>query len=249
MGAMGLTVRFVGSGDSCGSGGRFQTCIVVDGPRSRFAIDFGASSLIALSQQGVDHNSLDAILLTHLHGDHCGGVPFLLMDAMLGARRTRPLVVAGPRDLRPRMDAIRDALFPGSGAMTPRFPLEWIAMEPGRAHPVLDLVVTPEPARHTRETSPTALRVEVDGRVVTYTGDTEWTEDVARAARGADLLIAECYFHDKPVKWHLNYPDIVAHAKGVGARRVILTHMSREMLAHAGAVPEECAYDGLVVTV
>ena len=65
---------------------------------------------------------------------------------------------------------------------------------------------------------------------------------------GADLLIAECYFHDKPVKWHLNYPDIVAHAKGVGARRVILTHMSREMLAHAGAVPE-CAYDGLVVTV
>jgi len=246
---MGLTVRFVGSGDSFGSGGRFQTCIVVDGPRSRFAIDFGASSLIALSQQGVDHNSLDAILLTHLHGDHCGGVPFLLMDAMLGARRTRPLVVAGPRDLRPRMDAIRDALFPGSGAMTPRFPLEWTAMEPGRAHPVLDLVVTPEPARHTRETSPTALRVEVDGRVVTYTGDTEWTEDVARAARGADLLIAECYFHDKPVKWHLNYPDIVARAKGVGARRVILTHMSREMLAHAGAVPEECAYDGLVVTV
>jgi ribonuclease BN (tRNA processing enzyme) len=249
MKAMALTVRFVGSGDSFGSGGRFQTCIVVDGPRSRFAIDFGASSLIALNQQGVDHNSLDAILLTHLHGDHCGGVPFLLMDAMLAARRTRPLVIAGPRDLRPRMDALREALFPGSGVMTPRFPLEWIAMEPGRAHPVLDLVVTPEPARHTRETNPTALRVEVDGRVVTYTGDTEWTEDVARAARGADLLIAECYFHDKPVKWHLNYPDIVAHARGVGARRVILTHMSREMLAHAGAVPEECASDGLVVTV
>ena len=249
MRAMALTVRFAGSGDSFGSGGRFQTCIVVDGPRSRFAIDFGASSLIALSQQGIDHNSLDAILLTHLHGDHCGGVPFLLMDAMLGARRTRPLVVAGPRDLGARMDALREALFPGSGVMTPRFPLEWIAMEPGRAHPVLDLMVTPEPARHTRETNPTALRVEVDGRVVTYTGDTEWTEDVARAARGADLLIAECYFHDKPVKWHLNYPDIVAHARGAGARRVILTHMSREMLAHAGAVPEECAYDGLVVTV
>ena len=128
---MALTVRFAGSGDSFGSGGRFQTCIVVDGPRSRFAIDFGASSLIALAQQGIDHNSLDAILLTHLHGDHCGGVPFLLIDAMLGARRTRPLVIAGPRDLQPRMDAIREALFPGSGVMAPRFPLEWIAMEPG----------------------------------------------------------------------------------------------------------------------
>ncbi|HZP37662.1 MAG TPA: MBL fold metallo-hydrolase [Methylomirabilota bacterium] len=116
---MALTVRFVGSGDSFGSGGRFQTCIVVDGPRSRFAIDFGASSLIALNQQGLEHNSLDAILLTHLHGDHCGGVPFLLMDAMLGARRTRPLVIAGPREVRPRMDALREALFPGSGVMVP----------------------------------------------------------------------------------------------------------------------------------
>ena len=72
------------------------------------------------------------------------------MDAMLGARRTRPLTIAGPRDLRPRMDALREALFPGSGVMTPKFPIEWIAMEPGRPHPVLDLVVTPEHARHTR---------------------------------------------------------------------------------------------------
>jgi ribonuclease BN (tRNA processing enzyme) len=246
---MSLTVRFVGSGDSFGSGGRFQTCIVVDGPRSRFAIDFGASSLIALAQQGVDHNSLDAILLTHLHGDHCGGVPFLLMDAMLGARRTRPLTIAGPRDLRPRLDALREALFPGSSVMTPKFPIEWLAMEPGRPHQVLDLVVTPEPARHTRETNPTALRVQVGGQVVAYTGDTEWTDDVARAARDADLLIAECYFHDKPVKWHLNYQDIRERASRVGAKRVILTHMSREMLAHAASVPEECAHDGLVVEV
>ena len=246
---MSVTVRFVGSGDSFGSGGRFQTCIVVDGPRSRFAIDFGASSLIALGQQGIEHNSIDAILLTHLHGDHCGGVPFLLIDAMLGARRTRPLTIAGPRDLRPRMDALREALFPGSGVMTPKFPIEWIAMEPGRPHAVLDLVVTPEHARHTRETNPTALRVQVGERVVTYTGDTEWTDDVARAARDADLLIAECYFHDKPVRWHLNYPDITARATRVGAKRVILTHMGPEMLAHAASVPEECAYDGLVVTV
>lgn len=245
---MSLTVRFVGSGDSFGSGGRFQTCIVVDAPRCRFAIDFGASSLIALRQQAIEHNSLDAILLTHLHGNHAAGVPFLLLDAMLTARRARPLTIAGPPDLRARMDAIREALFPGSGAMTPKFPLEWIEMEPGRAHPVLDLVVTPSLARHTRETNPAALRIQVGDRIVTYTGDTEWTDEVARAARDADLLIAECYFYDKPVKWHLNYPDIRTHATRVGAKRVILTHMSVEMLAHAAEVPEECAYDGLVVT-
>ena len=245
---MPVSVRFVGSGDSFGSGGRFQTCIVVDGPSSRLAIDFGASSLIALAQQGIEHNSLDAILLTHLHGDHCGGVPFLLVDAMLAAKRTRPLVVAGPRDLRRRMDQIREALFPGSHVMTPKFPLTWIEMEPGKPHAILDLVVTPEPARHTAETNPTALRVEVGGKVIAYTGDTEWTDDVARVALGADLLIAECYFYDKPVKWHLNYQTIAERRQTFGAKRLILTHMSKEMLAHADAVPEECARDGLVVT-
>src|ERR1700674_3128838 len=100
---MAVPGRVVGSGDSLGSGGRFQTCIVVDGPTTRFAVDFGASSLIALARQGIHPNSLDAILLTHLHGDHCGGVPFLLLDAMLASRRTRPLTIAGPRDLQRRM--------------------------------------------------------------------------------------------------------------------------------------------------
>jgi ribonuclease BN (tRNA processing enzyme) len=245
---MPVTVQFVGSGDSFGSGGRFQTCILVDGPRSRIAIDFGASSLIALAQQGIEPNSIDAILLTHLHGDHCGGVPFLLIDAMLASRRTRQLTIAGPPETRSRLDQIREALFPGSSVMVPRFPVEVIEMIPGRPCPVLDLVVTPEPARHVSETNPTALRVEVGDKVVAYTGDTEWTDDVARAARGADLLIAECYFHDKPVPWHLNYPALAAVRREAAPKRLILTHMSREMLAHAAAIPEECAHDGLVIT-
>jgi ribonuclease BN (tRNA processing enzyme) len=133
--------------------------------------------------------------------------------------------------------------------MTPKFPLHWIELEPGQAQAVLDLVVTAQPARHTAETNPTALRVEVGDRIVAYSGDTEWTEDVAKVSRGADLFIAECYFYDKPVKWHLNYPTIAAKRSEFGAKRVILTHMSTEMLAHADAVPEECARDGLVLEV
>jgi ribonuclease BN (tRNA processing enzyme) len=244
---MPVTVRFVGSGDSFGSGGRFQTCIVVDGPGTRFAVDFGASSLIALAQQEIHPNTLDAILLTHLHGDHCGGVPFLLIDAMLGARRERPLVVAGPPGMKAHFETLREALFPGSSIMVPKFPLEYREMIVGEPNRILDLVVTPRPARHTAQTNPTSLRVEVGGRTIAYTGDTEWTDEVARAAAGADLLIAECYFYGKPIKWHLTYPAIAEHVRAAGARRVILTHMSAEMLAHVDDVPEECAWDGMVV--
>jgi ribonuclease BN (tRNA processing enzyme) len=246
---MSVSVRFVGSGDSFGSGGRFQTCILVDAPGHRFAIDFGASSLIALAQQGIEHNSIDTILLTHLHGDHCGGVPFLLVDAMLGARRRRPLTIAGPRDLPARMGALCEALFPGMHVMRPQFPLHYVELEIGAPNRVGDLVVTPQAARHVAETNPTALRVEVAGKVVAYTGDGEWTDDLARIGRDADLLIAECYFYAKPVKWHLNYPALADHLRDFGARRVILTHLGPEMLARAATLPEQCAHDGLVVEI
>ncbi len=246
---MTLSVRFVGSGDSFGSGGRFQTCILVDGPGSRFAMDFGTSSLIALAQQGIEHNTIDAILLTHLHADHCGGVPFLLLDAMLSAKRARPLTIAGPRGLRARMSELAEALFPGMHVMTPTFPLEYVELEVGQPNRVLDLVVTPQAARHTPQTNPTALRVQVGDKVIAYTGDGEWTEDLAKIGRDADLLIAECYYYAKPVKWHLNYPVLTEHMKDFGAKRVILTHMSREMLAHVDDVPEQCARDGMVVEV
>jgi ribonuclease BN (tRNA processing enzyme) len=244
---MSISVRFVGSGDSFGSGGRFQTCILVDAPRTRFVMDFGTSSLIALAQQGIDHNSIDAILLTHLHADHCGGVPFLLMDAMLAAKRTRPLTIAGPRDLRDRMSELCEALFPGMHVMTARFPLQYVELEIGKPNRVLDLVVVPQAARHTAETNPMALRVEIGDRVVAYTGDGEWTEDLARIGKDADLLIAECYYYAKPVKWHLNYPVLSEHLRDFGAKRVVLTHMSREMLAHVASIPEECAEDGKVI--
>jgi ribonuclease BN (tRNA processing enzyme) len=242
-------VRFVGSGDSFGNGGRFQTCILVDGDGVRFAIDFGTSSLIALHQQGIEHNSIDAVLLTHLHGDHCGGVPFMLMDAMLGARRSRPLTIAGPRDTRARMDTLAEALFPGSNVMMPKFPLEYVEMEIGRANAVGRLRVTPYPAKHTPQTNPTSLRVQFGDTVIAYTGDGEWTDAMAGMGEGADLVIAECYYYDKPIKWHLNYPALVEHLQDFGAKRVILTHMGREMLAHVKDVPEECAHDGLVVEV
>jgi ribonuclease BN (tRNA processing enzyme) len=246
---MPVSVRFVGSGDAFGSGGRFQACILIDGSGSRLALDFGTSSLIALAQQGIDHNSIDAVLVTHFHGDHWGGLPFLLMDAMLAAKRTRPLTIVGPRETRARLADLCETLFPGMHQMRPTFALTHVELEAAQPTPVLDVVVVAEAARHTAQTNPLALRIEVGSRAIAYTGDGEWTEALARLGRDVDLLIAECYFYAKPVKWHLNYPTLREHLGDVGAKRVILTHMSREMLAHARSVPEECAWDGLTVEV
>jgi ribonuclease BN (tRNA processing enzyme) len=242
-------VTFVGSGDAFGSGGRFQTCILVDKPGLRFAIDFGASSLIALNKLGIAHNSIDLILLTHIHGDHCGGIPLMLADAMLGAKRTTPLTIAGPRDTKARMAEVRDALMPGMHAMVPKFPLTFVEMDTYRVNDVCGLKVTPYPAEHTKETNPTGLRIDLGGTIISYTGDGDWTQDTPKLADGADLLICECYFYAKPVRFHLNYPTIKERKTELKAKQIVLTHLGPEMLRNRHLVPELCADDGMVMEI
>lgn len=246
---MTVRVTFVGSGDAFGTGGRFQTCILVDAPNVRFAIDFGASSLIALNKLEIPHNSIDAILLTHIHGDHCGGIPFMVMDAMLGAKRTRPLTIAGPKDTAMRVAGVSESLMPGMSAMTPKFPLKFVDMDVLRDYDVEGIKVRSFPADHTKQTNPTALRIEVAGKVIAYSGDGDWTEHTADVARDTDLFICECYFYQKPIKFHLNYPTIKARRAELKTKRLILTHLGPEMMKNTDAVAEECAYDGLVVHV
>lgn len=246
---MSVKVTFAGSGDAMGSGGRFNTCILVEAPEICFAIDFGASSLIALNALSIPHNRIDAILLTHLHADHCAGVPNLLMDAMLGAKRQTPLTVAGPAETAARMIKIADAIYPGMEVMKPKFDVETIEMDMLTPHEVRGMKVTTYPAIHTRQTNPTSIRVEVAGKIIAYTGDTAWTEHIPDLARDADLFISECYFFQKPVRFHMNYPDLKEHWDELEAKRIILTHMGPEMLEQQDEVPEECAYDGLVIEI
>jgi len=246
---MSAKVTFVGSGDAFGSGGRFNTCILVDVPGVRFALDFGASSLIALKALGIDHNTIDAIVCTHIHGDHCGGIPFLMLDAMLGAKRQRPLVVAGPIGIQQGVRKMQHALFPGMERMTPKFKTDFVELETGREHAVGPLKIVTYPAVHTPETKPTSIRVGAGGKVVAYTGDSEWTRFMPALAQDADLLVAECYFYRKPVPFHLNYPTLVEHRHELKAKRIVLTHLGPEMLAEQSAVPELCAHDGLVIAI
>ena len=90
-----VRLRFLGSGDNFGSGGRFQACIHVDAGATRFLLDCGASSLIAMKRAGISSAAIDVILISHLHGDHFGGIPFFILDAQLISRREAPLVIVG----------------------------------------------------------------------------------------------------------------------------------------------------------
>ena len=107
-----MELLVLGCGDAFGSGGRFNTCFHVETPNTRFLIDCGASALIAMRRFEVDPNGIETVFLTHLHGDHFGGLPFLILDAQLVSRRTMPLTIVGPPGLRERLPALMEPCSP-----------------------------------------------------------------------------------------------------------------------------------------
>lgn len=241
-----MRLQVLGCGDAFGSGGRFNTCFHVEGPEGAFLIDCGASSLIAIRRFGVEPNRIRTVFLTHLHGDHFGGLPWLILDGQLVSGRTDPLTVVGPPGTAERLSAAMEVLFPGSSAIERRFGVAVVEMEAGRPVEAGGVTATAFTVRHPSGAPAHALRIESGGRIVSYTGDTEWVEDIIAAGRGADLMIAEGYTVERPVKFHLDWATLKRRLPEIGPKRLMLTHMSPEMIARE-ADGYLAAEDGLVI--
>lgn len=242
-----MQLRFVGCGDAFGSGGRQNTCFHVTGERVNFLIDCGATSLPALKRLGIARDDIDLILITHFHGDHFGGLPFLLLDAQF-TRRSRPLVIAGPQGIETRLAQLMEALFEHSSKTRQKFELSIVALGPGETHRFGAVDVTPFAVVHGESGGPfLAYRVETEGRVIAYSADTEWTETLIPLGRDADLFIAEAYYYDRVVKNHLSLTTLEAHLTEIRPKRLVLTHMSDDMLGRLEALDYTMASDGMVV--
>ena len=228
----GMRLTVVGSGDAFGSGGRFNSCFLLETEGAAVLVDCGASSLVALKAQGIDLDRIDAVILSHLHGDHFGGLPFLLIDAQHLARRARPLLIAGPPGTRTRLDAALDTLFPGSAATPWRFPWQVVEIEPGASHELLGIGVTTAEVLHRAGAPATALRLECGGTTFAYSGDTSWTDALLPIAKGADLFLIECSGYAGDLPGHMSWDTLKPQLKRLEARRIMITHMNPAALAH-----------------
>ena len=242
-----IKVRFLGSGDAFGSSGRFQTCIHIhsDGPNpARLLMDCGASSLVAMNRFGVRTSDIDVILLSHLHGDHFGGLPFFILESRYVSKREKPLVVAGPPGLEARIHDAIEVLYPGSTQAQLPFALKFIELEDKVATSIGPVAVIPYAVEHPSGAPSYALRVSYEDKVLAFSGDTAWTDSLVRAASGADLFICECNFWEKEGGHHLDYGTLMDHRAELGCHRLILTHMGEEMLRRLPDLDLEGATDG-----
>jgi ribonuclease BN (tRNA processing enzyme) len=241
-------LQFLGSGDAFGSGGRFQTCLLFRSAGDALLIDCGASSLIAMKRRGVDPSQIGWILLSHLHGDHFGGLPFLILDGQF-SRRSLPLIIAGPPGVAKRVEEAMEVFFPGSSRVARRYPIEFIELTERVPTQVGPCLVIPFTVQHPSGAPSYALRIESKSKVLAYSGDTEWTDALVDAARGADLFVCESYFFEKRIAYHLDYRTLMQNRHRFECRRLIVTHMSQELLDRLGEMEIEAAEDGKVIAI
>jgi ribonuclease BN (tRNA processing enzyme) len=247
-----MRLTIIGCGDAFGSGGRHQTCFLLDHGGVRLMIDCGATALLAMKRESISLDSIDAILISHLHGDHFGGLPFLFLNAVFIDKRKKPLPIIGPRGTRQRFEALLESSYPGALSNGRDFDMPFHELEAGVETAHAGLKILPMEVRHDSGAPSLGFRIQAGGRTLAFSGDTGWCDSVVTLGRNADLYVIECSTYDTRLRMHLDYQTIAQHFDAIGARRYLLTHMSDEMLARNGSVNmEKCqmAQDGLVIDV
>lgn len=245
-----MKLTIVGCGDAFGSGGRLQTSYLVEWSGGRFLIDCGATTLIGLNRLGIDPNTIPAIFISHLHGDHFSGLVWWLLHAQHISKRKVPLAIIGPEGLEARFKVAAEALFPGSTGVERVYALTFHELKAETPFHIEGVQVIPFEVKHPSGAPPYALRFDVDSKVLAFTGDSEWIETIVTAGQGADLYIMECYQFAGAPRFHMSWESISAALDRIGARKVVLTHMAAGMLARADEVQDKraiLAEDGLSI--
>jgi ribonuclease BN (tRNA processing enzyme) len=241
-----MELTFLGSGDAFAGGGRFQACLHLAGGDEPLLLDCGATTLVALRRADIDPSSIGYVALSHLHGDHFAGLPWLILDGQF-AKRTRPLQIAGPAGVDERVNRTFEALYPGAAAAERGFPTIFVELAEQTECNLGPARITPFEVRHSSGAPSYALRVEYAGKVIAYSGDTEWTDALIDVADGADLFVCECNFFEPRGPGHMDYRTLAAKRPQLNCDRIVLTHMSEHMLGHLGEVEVEAASDGAVI--
>lgn len=244
-----MRVTVLGAGDAFSSGGQRQSGYLVEADSATFLLDCGATTLLALKTLRIPTERVDFVAISHMHGDHFGGLPFLFLEYLYEQPRTRPLHIAGPPGIQERVLALHRVMYGELSTRDLSFDLVFHQLPPGRSASVCEVELFPFRVPHQKDDISLGYRVTVDGKSLLYSGDCGWNEDLVRYAHGTDLFICECcYFHTRTA-YHISYPQLAEHAPRLGCKRLLLSHLGREVLERLPQLTLEWATDGLVVEV
>ena len=191
---------------------------------------------------------IDGILLSHLHGDHIAGLPFLFLHYVNIEPRTKSLRILGPESLETSIKQLYKIMYPNDASSPLPFELDFTEVQLRRKYSLDILQIEPFRARHQDSPPSYGYTLELDGRRIVYTGDTGWSDELPARAKGADLFICECSFYDTKLDTHLDYLTIKERLADCGYKKMVLTHFGQEVLEKSQQLDLKLAYDGSIVT-
>lgn len=219
-----MKLHILGSGTCIPSQRRGSAGYVLRLQDSVLLLDCGNGTTWKLENTGIDYLDIDKILITHFHPDHTSDlVPFLFGTKYnMERKRNKPLQVMGPEGFREfflslnntfnnwlDFDQLLISEVQESRLITDEYELIW--------------TTTP----HTDNSI--AYRIASDGKILVYTGDTDYSEEIAEFARGCDLLLIECaYPEGKKVEGHLTPEEVSSIINAALPGKTVITHMYPE---------------------
>jgi ribonuclease BN (tRNA processing enzyme) len=240
-----MKLHILGCGDAFGSGGRNQSGYLVEAADRLFLLDCGPTTLLAMKRAGFDPLALDAIFISHLHGDHFGGIPFLFIEYLYQHPRSRPLAIAGPAGTDER---VRD-LFRVMYSAKDLPPIEFHLLEPEKSSLIAGIESFCFRVPHQVSDVSLALKIRCDRKQILFSGDSAWTERFIDETPGVDLFLCECTFYDRGNGNHVRYLTLKENLPRLACKQLVLTHLGEEMLTRRNQLAAICAEDGMVIEI
>jgi len=244
-----MKLHILGCGDAFGSGGRNQSGYLVEATDKRFLLDCGPTTLLALKRAGFDPRRLDAILLSHLHGDHFGGIAFFFIEYLFLQPRLDPLVIAGPPGTEGKVRALFEVMYGGGATEKEIPPTRFVVLRPDEPAELNGIAVAPFRVPHQSDAISLGLKVSCQGKTILFSGDSLWTERFVELGDGVDLFLCECSFFYEQPGMHVNYQALAADLGRMGCKQLVLTHLGEEMLSHRNEIATKVAEDGMVLEI
>lgn len=235
----------LGCGDAFGSEGRFNTSFLLNNGKEKILIDCGASTLIRLKQLKVSLDDISTVIISHYHGDHYGGLPFLMLSSWFEFERKKPLTIIGPSGIRERTYQLQEILYPETGPVIDSLKVRFIEYPEKEWLELNDLAVYTRKVAHAPPSHPHGIKVRFGGKVIGFSGDTEWDDALIDLADDTDLFIIESNFYDRKSSGHLGYETIMSKCDLLKTAKLYLTHMHSEVLAQPTEI--EKLHDGMEI--
>lgn len=239
-----LTV--LGAGDAFASGGKYCTSFFVEATGKRTLLDCGATAFVRYKQLGLQAKDLDMVVLTHFHGDHYGGLPFFVISAKVEHAREKPLLIVGPKGVREKVYQLQEAMYPGTGALLDELPFAFREYGEDWDEYLEGIEISAFPVNHSPPSNPHGVRLRWNDKIFSFSGDTEWSDNLPLLAEDSEIMICECNNLDQESPGHLSYQTLLSKKEFLPAKRLLLSHMGTKMLA-AEDLEFEILQDGQVI--